>query len=470
MSKYLESTQDFTFSNLEKSHYSGHPYVAANVAQGEVMFNNHRIPDNEIWYKGNNAWWNADDMSPAIVESIYDEASQEGKIIFENSNIILGSTIMTGQNKLDGLALPASTQWSGTQAFWNQASLSCLILTEGIKAVGEMAFHNGSSTSSLKQVYLPESLETLGISAFYGMGLESIFIPKNCISIGRLCFANCGQLETINVHEENPVYDSRDNCNAIIETKTNKLIAVSINTKIPDSVTALDDGCFRGSGITAVDIPSSITSLSDYMFHNCTKLQKVTFMGVIDTIPMLSFDGCSKLKEINLPEGLQSIEANAFRSCKELKSITIPSSVNKINSAAFSSCYFLPSNVINNSQLDAEANNYWGATVLSSEVDGICIKGTRVLYCRSGFNKDVVIPEGVTELATKLFYRKSPTSIILPSTLTKIGSQAFQRASALTRMDFSGTIAQWNKISKGSNWKSGMGTKIVHCTDGDVNL
>jgi hypothetical protein len=109
MSKYLESTQDFTFSNLEKSHYSGHPYVAANVAQGEVMFNNHRIPDNEIWYKGKNAWWNADDMSPAIVESIYDETSQEGKIIFENSNIILGSTITTGQNKLDGLALPAST-------------------------------------------------------------------------------------------------------------------------------------------------------------------------------------------------------------------------------------------------------------------------------------------------------------------------------------------------------------------------
>lgn len=224
------------------------------------------------------------------------------------------------------------------------------------------------------------------------------------------------------MHEENPVYDSRDNCNAIIETKTNKLIAASINTKIPDSVTALDDGCFRGSGITAVDIPSSITSLSDYMFHNCTKLQKVTFMGVVDTIPMFSFDGCSKLKEINLPEGLQSIEANAFKSCKELKSITIPSSVNKINSAAFSSCYFLPSNVINNSQLDAEANNYWGAIVLSSEVDGICIKGTRVLYCRSGFNRDVVIPEGVTELAAKLFYLKSPTSITLPSTLKTIGS------------------------------------------------
>ena len=99
----------------------------------------------------------------------------------------------------------------------------------------------------------------------------SVTIGNSVTSIGNAAFANCRGLESISVESGNTKYDSRNNCNAIIETATNTLIYGCKNTIIPYSVTTIGYSAFYGcSGLTSVTIPNSVTSISDYAFYGCS--------------------------------------------------------------------------------------------------------------------------------------------------------------------------------------------------------
>ena len=100
--------------------------------------------------------------------------------------------------------------------------------------------------------------------------LTSIEIPSSVTSIGIDAFAMCSGLNSIIVALENPVYDSRNNCNAIIETSANSLIRGCKNTIIPSSVTSIGDYAFsRCSDLTSIDIPDGVTSIGAYAFYDC---------------------------------------------------------------------------------------------------------------------------------------------------------------------------------------------------------
>ena len=124
-------------------------------------------------------------------------------------------------------------------------------------------------------------MESIGGSAFRGCtNLTSITIPKNVRNIGYEAFYNCKRLTSIVVDINNKFYDSRNNCNAIIETSTNKLITGCENTVIPNSVTSIDNGAFEWcTSLTSITIPDSVISIGDKAFSNCLNLTDVYYKG-----------------------------------------------------------------------------------------------------------------------------------------------------------------------------------------------
>ena len=291
-----------------------------------------------------------------------------------------------------------------------EVNIPQLINNKEVTSIGERAFFE---CSSLTNITIPESVNRIGDDAFIGCSnLTSIMIPNSVTSIGRSAFSYCSSLESIVVGKNNPKYDSRNNCNAIIETSSNMLIVGCKNTIIPNSVTNIGDYVFPGcSSLESVTIPDNVTSIGRSAFSGCSSLESIVVgknnpkydsrnncNAIIETSSNTLVLGC---KNTIIPSSVTSIGEYAFECCSCLESITIPDSVTSIGDMAFIECSNL-------------------------------------------------------------------TSITIPDGVISIEEEAFYYCYNLTSINFQGTKAQWESITKGSDWNSYTGSYIIHCTDGDI--
>lgn len=143
-------------------------------------------------------------------------------------------------------------------------------------------------------------------------------------SIGVRVFENCTGLTLIVVQEGNTKYDSRNNCNAIIESSSNKLIAGCKNTIIPNSVNSIGGVAFYGcTGLTSITIPNSVTSIGSSAFYGCTGLTSVTIPNSVTSIGASAFKDCTNLTSITIPESVTKLYDNTFEGCSNLKSAVV---------------------------------------------------------------------------------------------------------------------------------------------------
>ena len=208
----------------------------------------------------------------------------------------------------------------GTYAFYNCRNLKSVIIPEGVTIIGNDAFNNCdnlnsvtipksatsignyafSGCSELTSVAIPEGIISIGGSAFSGcIGLTSIVIPKSVDYIGEYAFFACSGLNAIMVASGNTTYDSRNNCNAIIETSSNSLIAGCKNTIIPESVNSIGSSAFQSCrSMTSITIPEGVTTIGNGAFAYCSGLTTISIPESVSSIGNYAFYGCTSLTSI----------------------------------------------------------------------------------------------------------------------------------------------------------------------------
>lgn len=237
------------------------------------------------------------------------------------------------------VTMPNTITRIGKKAFIDCDSLTTIIIPNSVKDIGEEAFMN----TGLRSVTLLDGVTSIGKAAFRNTYLTTITIPNTVTSIGANPFGGC-ELNSITVSDGNRHYDSRNNCNAIIETATNTLISGCKNTIIPMGVTSIGKRAFINcSGLTTINIPNSVTHIGDCAFYACDDLTSVTIPNSVTKIEEFAFAECSKLATINIPESVTNIGDLAFYHCSGLTSVIIPNSIMSIGRETFTGCTSLTS-------------------------------------------------------------------------------------------------------------------------------
>lgn len=297
-----------------------------------------------------------------------------------------------------------------------------------VKEIKDGAFYCCRGLSSIS---IPDGVTSIGYSAFmFCSGLTSIHIPKSVTSIKSDAFSYCDGVTSITVDLQNPVYDSREGCNAIVETATNALYTGCKNTVIPKSITKIGSSAFCGcTGLTYITIPDGVTSIGFYAFRGCNGLTSINIPSSVTLISEYAFMFCEGLVSVNISEGVESIENNTFWGCSALKSVKIPASVSNIETEAFGRCTSLASIVVHPDNAIYDSRENCNAIIETAT-------NTLITGC-----KNTVIPSGITCIGPGAFYDCSDlTSITIPDGVTKIWYEAFRGCSSLKKINIPSSV------------------------------
>ena len=258
---------------------------------------------------------------PNSVTSIGDGAfafcSGLTSVTIPNSVTSIGEGAFFGCSGLTTMTIPNSVTSIGDLVFYGCSGLTSVTISNSVTSIGYGAF---SGCSSLTTVTIPNSVTSIGKYAFHNCsGLTSVTIGNSVTTVGKYAFADCSGLTSVVVDKNNGTFDSRDNCNAIIETSTNKLVVGCKNSIIPNSVTSIGEYAFyHCSELTSVTIPNSITSIDKASFYGCEGLTSVTIPNSVTSIGEYAFDYCSRLTSVTIPNSVTSIGYRAFYGCSRL--------------------------------------------------------------------------------------------------------------------------------------------------------
>ncbi len=357
----------------------------------------------------------------------------------------IGNTAFAGCTKLTSVVIPDGVTSIGEGAFEDCSDLASVTIGGGVETIGNTAF---AGCTKLTSVVIPDGVMRIGGGAFTHTGLTSISINAATIgenafdgcsdltsvtignrvaTIGSNVFDQCTKLATISVDEYNPKYDSRNGCNAIIETDPKTLIVGCNSTTIPNTVTSIGDRAFSYcTGLTSITIPASVTSIGNWAFSECTNLTTVTVYA--STPPTLGYD--------------------AFNYCTSLANIYVFSD--------YMDTYKGAANWIAYKDI-IKGFGYCGATGHETDVVWV-LSGTSPNYTltimkvgETGAMADfgsyynipwesnsnnitsVIIEDGVTNIGGIAFKnQQNLTSITIANSVTTIGKYAFQKCFGLT--------------------------------------
>ena len=242
-----------------------------------------------------------------------------------NNITTIGYSAFSHWSSLTKITIPNSVTTIGDRAFLCCFNLTNIIIPNSVTSIGDEAFSN--CNNSLTEITIPNSVNSIGKYAFlYCQLLKEISIPKSVTKIGTSPFMGCSSLTSIVVEDGNSTYDSRDNCNAIIETETNTLIQGCEKTIIPNSITTIGDEAFSiCTSLTEITIPNTVTKIGKNAFDYCTSLKEITIPSKVTSIGNEAFWDCTSLLKVNVMATTPpTIESGTFKGCKSDLKIYVP--------------------------------------------------------------------------------------------------------------------------------------------------
>lgn len=207
------------------------------------------------------------------------------------------------------LTIPDSVTNIGRHAFCDCTRLTDIRLPSHLKSLELCTFKDCSKLSSIS---IPEDVETIDESVFAGCeNLNSITIPQNVKTIKGGMFNE--YIDTIVVDERNEYFDSRNNCNAVIDTITHTLIVGSNQTVIPENVKCIGNDVFqRNRTLESIVIPNGVLKINKQAFFDCWELKSVVISDSVLLIDDEAFAYCDKLTSVTLGRNILKIGKSAF--------------------------------------------------------------------------------------------------------------------------------------------------------------
>lgn len=254
----------------------------------------------------------------------------------QEGTLVIGSRAFEGCWNMTSVDMPNSVEIIDEQAFYMCHSLTNITFSSSLNTIGADAFDG----CNFKSVKIPNTVTIIGSRAFAQCHrLTDVYVPQSVTTIGDGAFSHNESLSNIVVEHNNSTYDSRENCNAIIETATNTIISACKNTTIPTSVTAIGNEAYaRCSEITSFNIPDNITIIGNRAFSDCYNLAEVNIPSSVTSLGEGAFFYCSALKDIVIPNSVKGTLDEVFCYCRELQSVTISNSISYISGRAFNDC------------------------------------------------------------------------------------------------------------------------------------
>lgn len=326
------------------------------------------------------------------------------KVNIENGVTKVGNFSFWGRGRITNVVLPNTITSIGESAF-RGCRLIEIEIPGSVTNVGDYAFY---SCKDLSNVKIHNGVRSLGASAFYNCSkLTQITIPASVIRGAETAFHGCSNLVNIDVDPNNTEYVSQDG--ALLNKEKNKLLfcpSGKSSYNIPTSVTTIENVAFADGQLTSITIPANVTTLGDGAFKNC-----------------------NQIKSITIPSSVTTLGDSVFAGCKQLKSITIPNSVTRVGRDIFSGCTALQT-----------------ATLSGGVSPRSLYSDYRNAFADCTSLTTVIIPDGVATLDRTFSGCINLTSISIPVSLESIDSNTFANCTNLKTIAYAGTETQWGSI------------------------
>ena len=334
------------------------------------------------------------------------------------------SKLCYGLKGLTSLTIPASVTKIGYMAFNYCTSLETV--NWNVKSMGDFSESNVSPFKGMTGIAafnFGDEVERIPAYLCDGLtGLSSLTISKSVSEIGLHAFGGCPNITSIVVEQDNTNYDSRDNCNAVVETSTNTIVVGGKNTIIPNTITAIGAYAFERCNLSSITIPPSITSFGASAFAGCSNLKAVhwNIKNFPDNIApaAMPFADLTGITAFYFGDEVERIPAYLCYGLTGLSSIVIPNTVTEIGDGAFS---------------------YSG---LNSVFLGNSVKkiGSHTFYRCSNL-KSALIGDAVEEIGSAAFSDCSKLlTLTIPNTVTKICSYTFSNCKNLSIVTLSDSL------------------------------